>query len=102
MQKLLNAHDTAEEDAAAEAFGIFIDRNDEEEFSLWPENIKIINAIYYINTAWRHGALGQLIGLDFPQVMAIMRMSGIPRKDWPEILDGLRVVESEIIRKAAQ
>lgn len=82
------------------AFGL-VEARCEEEVRLWPENVPVIDLLPRLNTAWRYAPMGGVIGFDWPQVTAMLRLAGVPRKDWRQVQEGLRVAEVEIVKRAA-
>jgi hypothetical protein len=45
-----------------------------------------------LDTQWRTGPCG-VTGLDYGVIPNVMRMRGLPRKQWPEVFDLIRVME---------
>jgi hypothetical protein len=41
-------------------------------------------------------------GLDWQQVRAALELSGVPREDWPEIYDGLRLMQQAALERLAE
>lgn len=61
------------------------------------------NVFIAMLTQWRVGVRGAT-GLDYGPLPGVLRMMGVPRKDWPDVFDGIRVMEDaalEQIRKEA-
>ena len=55
-----------------------------------------------MSTQWRVGMSGAT-GLDYGALPGVLRMSGIARKDWAEVFEGVRVMEDaalQIMQKA--
>lgn len=55
-----------------------------------------------MSTQWRVGMAGAT-GLDYGALPHVMRLSGVPRKNWPDVFDGVRIMEDaalETMRKA--
>ena len=59
---------------------------------LWPDNVDTINVFRALDTQWRVGVNGPT-GLDYAVLPAVLRLTAIPRKDWPDVFAGLRVCE---------
>lgn len=59
---------------------------------MWPENWDTVQLFLLVQTQWRTGPMGSVIGLDYVAVDAAIRMSGITIT--PETFDGLRIMES--------
>jgi hypothetical protein len=45
-----------------------------------------------MGTQWRVGA-GGATGLDYGVLPVVLRLSGVPRAEWPDVFDGLRIME---------
>lgn len=37
------------------------------------------------------------IGLDYGVLPFVMKMTGVPRRDWPEVFDDIRVMEIAVL-----
>lgn len=88
-------------EAEAARFGLTVDEASGPPVEVWPDNLHTVNSFISLSTQWRVGMNGPT-GLDYGAVPVVMRMAGIPRADWPEVFDGLRVMEDaalEAIRK---
>ena len=48
-------------------------------------------------TQWRTG-MGGPTGLDYAALPAVMRMTGIPRDQWQDTFESLRVMEAEAMK----
>lgn len=70
---------------------------------IWPDNLATVNAFIAMSTQWRTGGMSGLpSGLDYAALPPVLRMTGIPRADWPDVFDGIRVMEDaalEVLRK---
>lgn len=54
-----------------------------------------------MSTQWRVGMAGAT-GLDYGALPEVLRMSGIARGEWPDIFEGIRIMEDaalELMRK---
>lgn len=67
-----------------------------EAFGVWPENIGALNVLVAMSTQWRTGAMG-VTGLDYNVLPSVMRLVGIPRGDWPDTFECVRVMEAEAL-----
>jgi hypothetical protein len=68
---------------------------------IWPDNVHAVNAFVAMSTQWRVGMSGAT-GLDYTALPGVLRLTGIPRADWPGVFDGIRVMEDtalETMRK---
>jgi hypothetical protein len=79
---------------AAAAFGLVVEAgiDQEDEFHLWPENVKTLRLWLGMQTQWWTDAEGGS-GLRYEGVLAGMRMLGIPRKEQRELFLGLQAME---------
>lgn len=64
---------------------------EEEHFEVWPENWEAVQLFLRLSSQWRYGAMGGVIGLDYPSVESVMRMLRV--KDKATMLDELQVME---------
>lgn len=48
-------------------------------------------------TQWRTG-MGGPTGLDYAALPAVMRLSEVPRSEWPDTFESLRVMEAEAMK----
>jgi hypothetical protein len=65
---------------------------------VWPDNWLSVNTFAALSTQWRVGVSGP-IGLDYTAIPDVMRMTGVPRAEWPEVFDCIRVMEVAALRK---
>lgn len=71
---------------------------------VWPDNLAAVNVFICLSTQWRTGMTGPT-GLDYAAIPEVMRMSSLPRSEWPEVFECIRVMEDaalEQIRKNAK
>lgn len=50
-----------------------------------------------LGTQWRIG-MGGATGLDYNAVPVVLRLQGVPRSDWPQLFDDLRVMEGAALQ----
>ena len=60
---------------------------------IWPDNLSAVNTFIAMSTQWRVGGMGGLIGLDYSALPAVMRMKGVPRAEWSDVFDSVRIME---------
>ena len=77
-------------------YGLTLDDLGDTAAHVWPENLPAVNAFIALSTQWRVGMAGAT-GLDYNVIPAVLRLQSIPRADWPEVFDGLRIMESEAL-----
>lgn len=68
----------------------------------WERNRHALTAFMVMGTQWRIGPSGQPSGLDYSALPAVLRLSEIPRSQWPDTFDALRVMESEAMAVMAE
>jgi Phage related hypothetical protein (DUF1799) len=49
-----------------------------------------------MQTQWRTGMAGAT-GLDYAALPAVLRLTGLPRAQWPQVFDDLRAMEGEAL-----
>lgn len=67
------------------------------DFDVWPENMTTVDVLCAMGSQWNVGMSGRT-GLRYEAIPFVLRMSGIPRAEWRDIYDGLRLAESEALR----
>jgi hypothetical protein len=60
---------------------------------LWPDNAGIFEVFAQLVTQWRIGGRGP-IGLDYNTLPFVLRMNRVPRAEWPEYFESIRVMEN--------
>lgn len=73
---------------------------DEDEFWLWPENKEAFWFWLSIQTQWQKD-MERRVGLNYAGVEAAMRMSGIRRKERPQLYKLIQVMESAALEEWA-
>lgn len=63
---------------------------------VWPENETTLRVFIAMGTQWRAGFSGPT-GLDYGALPAVMRLTGVPRAEWPDVFAGLREMEAEAL-----
>ena len=58
---------------------------------MWRENLPALRAFLAVQTQWRTGPLGGVLGFDYQGVQAALRMMKV--KDIPTMFEDLRVME---------
>lgn len=90
------------EDEALAAFGLA--REDEPEdahYDVWPENWPAVQVFSAMQTQWSVSMAGPT-GLRYEALPVVMRLRGIPRRDWQDAFYGLQVMESEALKIFAE
>lgn len=60
---------------------------------IWPDNVPAVAVFLSVATQWRMGFAGPT-GLDYGVLPAVLRLHGVPRRDWPNLFSDLRTLES--------
>lgn len=68
---------------------------------LWPDNLLAANAFIAISTQWRTGYSGAT-GLDYNVIPSVFRLIGIPRLEWADTFECVRVMEAEAMTVMAE
>ena len=79
------------------------DDDDTDICWIWPENAATGTVFLSLGTQWRMipppmGEPPRFQGLIYAEAECALRMMQIPRRDWPEIFEGLRVMETAALR----
>jgi len=92
----------AESAAAASALGLTATGYVEPEtLDIWPEHWTAVQAFIRLGTQWQVG-MGGPIGLRYEAIPVVLGMMRVPRGEWPQAFDGLRVMEGEALRVFAE
>lgn len=73
----------------------------DEEFWLWPENEEVFDLWLVVQTQW-HYEESCRTGLNYPGVLIVMSMWGVPRKDRSRYFGLLQAMEFESLNVWAQ
>lgn len=46
-----------------------------------------------MTTQWRIAEGGVLVGMDYSAIMPVLRLSKVPRSEWPTVFEDLRTME---------
>lgn len=90
-------YETPPSAAELAAYGLVLDDLDSAEFGVWPDNLPAVNVLVAMNTQWRTG-YGGATGLDYNVLPSVFSLVGIPRGDWPDTFECVRVLESEALK----
>lgn len=66
--------------------------NGEDDMELWAENLRTVEVFSALGTQWNVG-MGGLIGLRYEAVPIVLHLLKVPRAEWGELFDGLRIME---------
>lgn len=78
-------------------FGLTVDEAGGEAVDVWPDVVDSVNVFIAAATQWRVGMKGAT-GLDYTALEATLRLTGLPRKDWPQVFDDIRIMEDEALK----
>ena len=70
------------------------------EIFVFTENRKILDAWCWVNSVWRTGGMGGIIGLDWPSVRVLLKSAKI--KMTPHLVSGLQIMEQSALREFAR
>ena len=106
----LQGKDQAEEDEAAvdeaaAAMGLYlvreVEREQADEFYLWPENLPALLLFNDVQTQWQVGPLGPT-GLNYPGVRASPAFNRLPVDEREAIFEGACVMERAYLAALAE
>ena len=99
---LTGTRDVRSEDEALAAFGLARDAPPaDEHVEVWPEHWQTVLTFAALMTQW-HMSMAGPSGLRYETIPVVLRLRGVPRQDWPDIFDGLRVMEAEALKHFAE
>jgi hypothetical protein len=70
----------------------------EGDLGLWPENEATVTVFMAMNTQWQVGGMGGVLGLRYEALPTVLRLTQVPRADWPDVFSRLQVMEGEALR----
>jgi hypothetical protein len=79
-------------------FGLKPEDYPEDDVIVWPDVAPTINVFIAMGTQWRVSA-GGAYGLDYGVLPDVLRMRGVPRSQWPELFDDLRICEDAALEQ---
>ena len=89
--------DTQTQTQALAAFGLAADIAPPEPLGVWPDNWDALQVFYRCRTQWATGP-GGVVGLRLEVLPFALRLHGVPRTQWPEVVDGVQALEAETLR----
>lgn len=94
---MLNSpRDRSAEVDSLRAFGISAEPPPPDVFEVWFDNWSTVVAFHAMNTQWQVG-FGGPVGLRYEALPVVLELQGIPRSEWRDVFDGVRVMESEAL-----
>lgn len=67
------------------------------EWGVWPDNVLAVNVFEAMGTQWNSAGYG-VIGLKYENLPLIYRYVGVPRSEWSDTFDCVRVMEVEALK----
>jgi hypothetical protein len=64
---------------------------------VWPDNLQAANVFIAMATQWRVG-FGGAVGLDYNVLPSVFRLVGVPRAQWSDTFECIRVMEGEALK----
>lgn len=68
------------------------DYSDDDAIRVWGDNWPTFSVFERLSTQWRTGMSGPT-GLDYGVIPDVLRFSGVPETDWPDLFAGIRIME---------
>lgn len=85
--------------AEAAALGVILPEAPEPEaYELWAENVPVVELFIDVQTQWRPGAGGGVLGLDYNVVFRVMELNGVVQSEQKELLRDLQVMEAKAMQ----
>jgi len=95
---VLGFTDTKTTTDALAAFGLKLDEPQPDAHQdIWPDNVAAFDVFYRLRTQWNVGFSGA-IGLRYEALQLALELEGVPRSDWPEVTNGVQLMEQETLR----
>lgn len=70
---------------------------EQDELDTWPDNIAAINVFRDMCSSWNVGFSG-VIGLRWETFPVFVDLNDVPRDQWRDVKDCVRVMEAEAVR----
>lgn len=64
---------------------------------VWPDNLPAVNVMVAMATQWRTTGYGST-GLDYSVLPSVFELTGVPKADWPDTFECVRVMEGEALK----
>lgn len=91
MRALYLTPPTAEE---AAAFGLTFEEAEEASITyVWQDNVVALNTFIAMATQWRVAGMGSPMALDYAALPPVLEMTGVPRDEWPDVFEQIRICE---------
>jgi hypothetical protein len=80
-----------------EGTGFTPDDYEDEDFQVWPDNIRAINLFTTLQTQLKTGGMGGAMGFDYNVYFNRMERMKLSEQEYEWLFDDIRVIESEAI-----
>lgn len=67
---------------------------------VWPENRQALEVFLALQTQWRTGALGGVLGLDYTALEAVLRMMQVT--DQPTMFEDMQIMERAALEELSK
>lgn len=64
---------------------------------VWPDNVRTVEVFLALSTQWRIGPGGEMYGLDYAALPAVLELCDVPPDERRDVFEGVRVMEREAI-----
>jgi hypothetical protein len=68
---------------------------------IWPDCQRSFDVFCAMSTQWRTGMNGAT-GLDYSAIPQVLRLCRVPRTEWADVFEDLRVMESAALKQMSQ
>lgn len=72
------------------------------DYEVMPCNRQIVELFMALQTQWKRSHTGSLAGIDYQAARAAVELMQVPAADWPELFEGLQVMEFAAVEAAGQ
>lgn len=97
--------DELDEDLAAFGLADQIKADRNAPFGVWPENWTVVRAFMDLAGSWTRGTTadgGGVLEIDRGKIKNTLELMGVKRREWPEVFNGLKVMEAEALQTLHQ
>ncbi len=71
--------------------------NESDGFAVWPENWRAVEVFTQMASQWRlvvGTGSAHWQGMRYEALEAVLRITGVPRREWPTVFGAVRVMEA--------
>ena len=91
---------SADLEADAKALGVILPEPERRDFVVWEENQEAVEMFLQVQTQWRTGGGGGMVGMDYGAIAWLLRLYRV--KDQRAILEDLQVMEATVLETMAK